>query len=433
MRPGMIRDLSPAVFLLFMTTAPVGCGGGSSGTDGGGTGGGGAGGGAAGNLGGASGSTGTGGASGSTGTGGGGGSTGTGGAGTATRPSYNHGTGFFVVGSKLYDANGVEFRIRGVNKDHWDYKALGLASSKANTVRWNIDFTQPAASNVALLQGGAGMTAGTIYNHMVVMPSASSAPAGDLTCDETPATLQSAISVWVAQAATWGQLEKYAILNLADEWGPSNSTVWRDTYKTAITQLRQAGIHATLSITSGGCGQDNADLVKYAQQVFDSDPEKNVIFDRHVYGNNADVASLQADATALAALGLPIIFGEFGPGRGVGPSPTNLTPVQAMQTAEQNSFGWMAWAWDDFNISGTKADNTWFALSYTGAYASSADLTIFGQQVVEGCTNPAPGGCGCPDSPVPAMTVVAPGCKGTPTPAHSTYSLDSLAVPATIF
>jgi mannan endo-1,4-beta-mannosidase len=197
--------------------------------------------------------------------------------------------------------------------------------------------------------------------------------------------------------------------------------------------MRAAGYHATLSITSGGCGQDNADLTTYAQAVFDSDPEKNVIFDRHVYGGDADVTALGKDATSLAALGLPIIFGEFGPGMSIGPSPTNLTPQQVVQTAEQNGFGWMAWAWDDNNLSNAQADNTWFALSYTGAYSSSADLTIFGQQVVEGCTNAAPGGCGCPDHPTPALTTVAPGCKGTPAPTYSTYALKTLAIPATIF
>jgi hypothetical protein len=31
------------------------------------------------------------------------------------------------------------------------------------------------------------------------------------------------------------------------------------------------------------------------------------------------------------------------------------------------------------------------------------------------------------------LTSVAPGCKGTPAPAHSMYSLEALAVPATIF
>ena len=32
----------------------------------------------------------------------------------------NTGKGFYVVGSKLYDPNGQEFRIRGVNRNHWD-------------------------------------------------------------------------------------------------------------------------------------------------------------------------------------------------------------------------------------------------------------------------------------------------------------------------
>jgi mannan endo-1,4-beta-mannosidase len=368
--------------------------------------------------------------------GGGGGNIGTSGAsGTATRPSYNKGIGFFVLGGKLYDANGNEFRIRGVDKLHfdWDSGSQGIASSKANTVRWNIDFTRSAATNLALLQGGAGQTSGTIYNHIAVMPGMWDVPAGTLTCSNDTSLLTAAVALWVAQAATWTQIEKYSILNLANEWGPSSSTVWRDSYISAIAQMRAAGYHATLSITSGGCGQDNGDLVKYAQAVFASDPEKNVIFDRHVYGGDPDVSTLGSDAAALAALGLPIIFGEFGPGMNVGPTPTLLTPASVIQTAEKYGFGWMAWAWDDTNQSNQTADNTFFALSYKGNYGSSADLTVYGQQVVEGCTNPAPGGCGCPDSPAPALTVVAPGCKGTPAPAYSTYSLKALATPATIF
>lgn len=35
------------------------------------------------------------------------------------RPSWNTGQGFFVVKNKIYDANGVEFKIRGVNHTHW--------------------------------------------------------------------------------------------------------------------------------------------------------------------------------------------------------------------------------------------------------------------------------------------------------------------------
>ena len=183
--------------------------------------------------------------------------------------------------------------------------------------------------------------------------------------------------------------------------GPSSSTVWRDSYISAISQRRAAGYHATLSFTSGGCGQDN-------------DLEKNVVFDRHVYGGDGDAGVLDTDVQALAALGLPAILGEFGPGRSIGPSPTNLTPGQVIQTAETYGLGWMSWAWDDNNLSNAQADNDSFALSYTGAYTTSSDLTIAGQEVVEGCTNPAPGGCGCPDSPQPAFTAVAPGAPAWP-------------------
>ena len=43
-----------------------------------------------------------------------------------------------------------------------------------------------------------------------------------------------------------------------------------------------------------------------------------------------------------------------------------------------------------------ETDNEWFGMTYKGAgvYTKDADLTMFGQQIVEGCTNPTPGGCG---------------------------------------
>jgi mannan endo-1,4-beta-mannosidase len=326
----------------------------------------------------------------------------------AVRPSYNTGVGFFVLNGKLYDANGTEFRVRGMNKLHWDNSAGGLANTHANTIRWAIDFTRDPNSNLALLRGGAGQPAGSIYNQMVVMPGAWSAPAGTLTCSSDPSILASAVSVWVAQAATWTQIERYSIINIANEWGPGSSiqtgswvpgpdTVWRDSYITAIARLRAAGYKQTISVTSGGCGQDPNNLVSYAQAVFDSDPQKNVIFDLHVYGVYYDAAGdpspyhgnqpeLQTYVNRLKATGLVFIIGEFGPGRNIGPSPTLIHPERVIQIAEQAGFGWLAWAWDDVDLPNSKADDNWFALSYSGTYSSSADLTIFGKAVVETST-----------------------------------------------
>jgi Ni,Fe-hydrogenase III small subunit len=285
-----------------------------------------------------------------------------------------------VLNGKLYDANGVEFRIRGVNRNHYDMDAPGIPKTHANTERtvlfFNGEWGSTTTRNVQTMQQDM------INNHIVPMPGN-----WEGTCDESTATFTTIVDRWVAQVSTYKALDKYMILNIANEWGPADSTVWRDSYITAIQRLRTAGYTCTISVDAGGCGQDNADLAKYAQAVFDADPQKNVIFDQHIYGNwglDAGKQSWQqgliAGLDALVATGLPVIIGEFGPGRNIGPSPTNITPQAIIQAAEARNLGWLAWAWDD-NPSG---GDSWFALSLNGDYNSSADLTIFGKSVVEG-------------------------------------------------
>jgi uncharacterized protein YjdB len=296
------------------------------------------------------------------------------GGGTATRPGYNTGNGFFVLNGKLYDANGVQFTIRGVNKLHWDSASPGIPATGANTERWVIDFNQPTATNIALMQQ-------SISNHIVPMPGnwgATSCP------PETE--LPGIVDKWVAQASAWKTLDRYMILNIANELGGGNSTVWRDAYITAIGRLRAAGYLCTIAVDAGGCGQDNDDIANYAAAIFNSDPQKNVIFDQHIYGNwgiNGQPSwaiDLPTALDRLVATGLCCFVGEFGPGRNIGPSPTLITPGQIITACDSRGLGWLAWAWDDpaFN-----ADDNWFAMSFTGNYNSSADLTTFGKDVVE--------------------------------------------------
>ncbi|HEY6879565.1 MAG TPA: cellulase family glycosylhydrolase [Polyangiales bacterium] len=320
------------------------------------------------------------------------------------RPSYNHGEGFFVLDGKLYDANGNEFRLRGVNKVHWDAWSEGLTNAKSNATRWTVDFTRDPEKNVALLQGAAG-NGGTIAKGSVVIPGN-----WDGTCKDDPALLKRIVDTWVAQVASWNKLEKYMILNIANEWGPGDGKVWRDAYIEAITRLRAAGYHATISVTAGGCGQDPNAIVEFGKAVFDADPEHNVIFDQHIYGVYRDVEGgvagqyddqpdLAEHARALADTGLVVMLGEFGPGRDVGPSPTEIDPLRVIELAEKNHLGWLAWAWDDNNLANGVSDDHGFGMSIRGGYQSSSDLTEFGRAVVE----------------------------------HPTWGLKALARPATIF
>jgi hypothetical protein len=468
---------------------------------------------------------------------------------TAARPSYNNGTGFFVLNGKLYDANGYEFRIRGMDRAHYDspfYAQNGITNSNANTVRIFVS-TRYGATWSRLAQIIQTQHVGS---HQVPVITAPVTTTGTGTsCNTDPAVLNDIVAnSWVATASVWTQFNSTAIFNIANEWGPANSTVWRDSYISAIAQMRAAGYTGPLMVDSGGCGQDENNFAQYANDVFQSDPQKNIIFSYHLYGfTNNRTASIQnivkgktttitlndnsichpmapnycpslgktgtysgvsayqisgvqglsqingvqpaptnvggssgawwislnvdssqwtgnytgggqvvddngnyalriARLSALSqTMGAAFVIGEFGPGQNIGPSPTLVDPLSVVSTAESNNLGWMAWAWDDNNLASMQSNNEGFGMTYhSGVYAQSSDLTIFGQQIIEGCLNPNPGGCGCPDnSPLPAYTstspppaiysAVNPSCTGVANPLYSGLGLKQLAKPATIF
>jgi mannan endo-1,4-beta-mannosidase len=301
-------------------------------------------------------------------------------AGIVPRPAGNTGKGFYVAGSKLYDPNGQEFRIRGVNRNHWDSygSPTGLPLSGANTERMVLSFAKPTSYNWNIVSTQA------LANKIVPIPGNWTA-----TCKADPASLTAIVDTWVAQAATWTQLNATGLINIANEWGPANSTVWRDNYITAIARMRAAGYSGTLVVDSGGCGQDAQDIVKYGAAVLASDPQKNILFDVHVYGSfhyPATASWMQDYTTAMAQLkasGLPLILGEFGPGRNVGPSPTMVTPEKVIADAEANGWGWMPWSWDDNNLSNCTSDDNGFSMTLKcGTYKTDADLTTFGKTIV---------------------------------------------------
>jgi mannan endo-1,4-beta-mannosidase len=305
-----------------------------------------------------------------------------------SRPPWNTGTGFFVLDNKLYDPTGVEFRPVGLNKLHWDAPSEGLFGSnptRANAVRWNVDFNQSSATVLGLMQ--KSLSAGH-----VPIPALWYVPSGaTVTCDSGTSVFDAAVGTWVEQRNTWLQVDDRMLLNIANEWGPSDSTVWRDKYIWAIQTLRAAGYRAPIVVDSGGCGQDAADIAKYGRAVFEADPQRNVIFDLHVYGGwkgraggNDWQTDLSAGLDQLKATGLPILCGEFGPGRNVGPSPTLLTPSEIIEACTSHGFGWLAWAWDDPAGEYASCDDSWFCMSRTGDYQGGAELTTFGREVIEG-------------------------------------------------
>jgi len=58
--------------------------------------------------------------------------------------------------------------------------------------------------------------------------------------------------------------------------GPSNSTVWRDSISAQLLSFARLVIQRRFLVDSGGCGQDEADLVQYSQAVFESIPSETL-------------------------------------------------------------------------------------------------------------------------------------------------------------
>ena len=301
-----------------------------------------------------------------------------------SRPAYNTGRGFFVFGGKLYDPKGVEFRIRGVNRAHFDSSSQpGLSHSGANAVRMLMyKLSVGAATYAHVLQ-----TQHLAYGEVPIPGMAFFPDDAKTSCNTSQSELSAGVAWWAANVRTFAQLDNSMILNIANEWGPAHSPVWRDAYIAAVGTLREAGYRSPLLIDAGGCGQDAQEILQYAEAIYASDPQKNVIFSYHDY---SPVSSLEffPQLAQLASKGIVVILGEFGPGRNIGPSPTVLTPQQIITTAEANRLGWLAWAWDDNDLANGASDDQWFSMTYVGPgiYERPADLTQYGKEIVLNAT-----------------------------------------------
>jgi hypothetical protein len=326
----------------------------------------------------------------------------------ASRPAYNTGNGFFTLNGNIYDANGNQFIPMGMDTAHWDQSWAGCTSncgipnSGANinrdfmyelessyTSRIQGDITEMINQKIVPLETGAFYTTG-------------SSPTGTSCCTDTTC-LDDVVALWVSMYSVFAPYQQYIWINIANEWGPANSSTWATAYESAITALRNAGYTCPLVIDSGGCGQDPYDFIEYGKEVYGSDPEKNVIFSIHIYGNWTPtgtwsptytgsavplVGGLQALAAAGASGGFPVMAGEFGPGLGEGPSPTSVTPLSIMQEADALGMGWLAWAWDDgspFNLTSTPGDGQFLLTNgqpSNGAYPNNTDLSAYGNTVI---------------------------------------------------
>lgn len=215
--------------------------------------------------------------------------------GLITRPSYNNDTanGFFVYKGNVYDPYGYPIRIRGLNRNHYD---SAIASGFVGTRASGFNKTGISAVRIFTNEGSiSGTSSSTIdeannqfvQNAIIPIITMSYDPkAGSGTSGNTSdGNLANCVHWLVSNVASFAPIMNACMINMANEWGPSNSVQWMVSTSNAVITLRNAGFTCPLVIDTGGSGQDEFDLEVYASQVLANDHLQNIIFTYHLYGS----------------------------------------------------------------------------------------------------------------------------------------------------
>ena len=307
--------------------------------------------------------------------------------GKVARPDYNQSTGFFTLSGKVYDANGNEFIARGINNMHvWYDTSRGqpakdaldnIASFGFNSVRiaWDTDYSDHGYFPHDWILEDIIET--TINNKMVPMVELHDFTGSNNTSD----LLNRGVKWWTARADMWQKYEKYLMINIANEFGDhalaqgSSRVEFPRVYKEAITRIRRAGINNTLIIDPFYWGKDYSLVAEYGREIYEHDPQKNVIFSIHFYaGAGENQSQIHEAFDSITGQGLPMIVGEFGTWRG---SSHNIQEDYIMAQAEKYGVGTYPWAWHG-NTEGLHEITTHWEAS------SPNELTPFGQNVIFG-------------------------------------------------
>ncbi|MGC5307621.1 cellulase family glycosylhydrolase [Micromonospora zamorensis] len=283
--------------------------------------------------------------------------------------------GFSVANGKLYDANGTEFIMRGVNHAHtWypqqtssfaDVKALG-----ANTVRVVLSsgdrWTRNTNADVANV-----ISTCKVNRLICVLEVHDTTGYGE---QSGAITLDRAVDYWLSLADVLAGQERFVIVNIGNEpYGNQNYASWATDNANAIKRLRAGGLTHTIMVDAPNWGQDWSFTMRdNAASVFAADPARNTVFSIHMYGVFDTAAEISDYLGRFRSAGLPIVVGEFGFNHSDG-DPDEDTILAYSQA---NGIGWLGWSWSG---NGGGVEYLDLATSF-----NPANLTTWGQRLFNG-------------------------------------------------
>ncbi|MFF0233264.1 cellulase family glycosylhydrolase [Micromonospora sp. NPDC005254] len=283
--------------------------------------------------------------------------------------------GFSVAGGKLYDANGTQFIMRGVNHAHTWYpqqtstfanvKALGANTVRvvlASGDRWTRNTNADVANVISLCKANRLICVLEVHD-----TTGYGEQSGAITLDR-------AVDYWLSLKDVLVGQERYVIVNIGNEpYGNQNYSSWATDNANAIKRLRAGGLTHTIMVDAPNWGQDWSFTMRdNAAAVFAADPARNTVFSIHMYGVFDTAAEITDYLGRFRAAGLPIVVGEFGFNHSDG-DPDEDTILAYSQA---NGIGWLGWSWSG-NGGGVEY------LDMATAF-NPANLTTWGQRVFNG-------------------------------------------------
>lgn len=250
--------------------------------------------------------------------------------------------GFSVEGTKLLDANGNEFVMRGINHAHsWyasqDIFALdAIADTGANCVRLVLGDGEQYGKDSA-------DTIKSLIERCEEKDLIAIVEVHDATGKDEMTSIQNAADYWVEVKDALIGTEDTVILNIANEWvGTWDSEIWREGYTQVIPQIREAGIKNTIMVDAAGWGQYGKSIADYGKEVFESDPDKNTMFSIHMYGSaGGSEKTIEENITGVTDQDLCVCIGEFGYKHSDG----DVDEEYIMKYCTENNIGYLAWSW----------------------------------------------------------------------------------------
>lgn len=250
--------------------------------------------------------------------------------------------GFKVDGTKLLDAKGNEFVMRGVNHAHaWfasqDGVALkAIAETGSNAVRivcadgeqWQAETLKTLETLVQVCKDNKLVCIFEIH---------------DATGSNEKMDLLKAAIFWTEMKDVFIGNEDYVILNIANEWmGEWSEDKWASAYKEAVGIIREEGIMNTIMVDAPGWGQYGAGIVNKGQEVLAADPLGNTMFSVHMYGTaGGSQEKIKSVLQGAIDKNLCICVGEFGYNHSDG----DVDEAYIMQFCQENSLGYLGWSW----------------------------------------------------------------------------------------